>query len=404
MASKDIRYFTFSEADFENFNSEVRRGIRNKLKYQTWKAIHRAFENLKSDEHFIAIYVLTEHRFNFYKVKYDCDKENFFRQHIADFSFDKNDGSFFDYLTVWYKNKVEQAKSLCKDDEMSISTTSSPEFIVTHNTAGSYAYGTTTTPNYVWNTTTTSGNIYYNDYDYHSHITNEIHNIIAKENEKNEPLKSNKENNKMANSMFPNFDFGPVKENRFIRLSAYGLAVKNKDEAFVAYDKANDCLMNVDIFNISGDNLFYKIPVAIEKITVGDIVVHAHTPMFVIEILNSSIKVVDPLTGERKEIMPTRNMFGFNFVTKVVSLLDGFGGIEATSDNPFGNVLPFLMMNGEKGIDTKSLLMCMMMNKGQMDFSNPLMLMAMCNDKGNSDFVMLMLMSNMMKQEPPSAK
>ena len=49
----------------------------------------------------------------------------------------------------------------------------------------------------------------------------------------------------MDNKIF-NFDFGPVKGDN-IRMSMYGLAVKNRDGNYVAWDKVNENIMNVDI-------------------------------------------------------------------------------------------------------------------------------------------------------------
>jgi hypothetical protein len=81
-------------------------------------------------------------------------------------------------------------------------------------------------------------------------------------------------------------------------------------------------------------------------IAVGDIVIHNRTPMFVKALPNEStntITCVDVSAGEQKHIIPTVSPFGFNFITKVVSFFDMVSNVP-TSDAPFGNMLPFMLM------------------------------------------------------------
>jgi uncharacterized protein (TIGR00730 family) len=104
-----------------------------------------------------------------------------------------------------------------------------------------------------------------------------------------------------------NFDFGPVSDS--VRMSIYGLAVKNKAGSYVSYNKNSNVIVDVDILNFNGSKFLYKMPVAIKDIAVGDIVVHQNLPMFVVEICsdNKALKVVDPVNGERKDIMLERS-------------------------------------------------------------------------------------------------
>jgi hypothetical protein len=88
-------------------------------------------------------------------------------------------------------------------------------------------------------------------------------------------------------------------------------------------------------------------------------------------------------------------MFGFNFVTKIVSMFDAFTGAP-TADQPFGNMLPFIMMGENKDIDP--MMMFMMMNQGGagFDMSNPMMLYFMMGKDGkSSDWMLPMMMMNM---------
>ena len=206
------------------------------------------------------------------------------------------------------------------------------------------------------------------------------------------PKTTQKENNKMDNKIF-NFDFGPVKGDN-IRMSMYGLAVKNRDGNYVAWDKVNENIMNVDILNFNGDGLMYKIPVAIKDIKEGDIVIHNKVPMFVLEVFDKSLDVIDIYSGERKSIILSRSPFGFDFATKVISLID-FGtmsGATPSEDNPFGNMWPLLMLGDSGSIDPMMLaLMCA--SKG--DCANPMIMYALLASKGNNDNLLpLMLMMN----------
>ena len=206
------------------------------------------------------------------------------------------------------------------------------------------------------------------------------------------PKTTQKENNKMDNKIF-NFDFGPVKGDN-IRMSMYGLAVKNRDGNYVAWDKVNENIMNVDILNFNGDGLMYKIPVAIKDIKDGDIVIHNKVPMFVLEVFEKSLDVIDIYSGERKSIILSRSPFGFDFATKVISLIDfgAIGGATPSEDNPFGNMWPLLMLGDSSSIDPMMLaLMC----AGKGDCANPMMMYALLASKGNNDNLLpLILMMN----------
>ena len=206
------------------------------------------------------------------------------------------------------------------------------------------------------------------------------------------PKTTQKENNKMDNKIF-NFDFGPVKGDN-IRMSMYGLAVKNRDGNYVAWDKVNENIMNVDILNFNGDGLMYKIPVAIKDIKDGDIVIHNKVPMFVLEVFDKSLDVIDIYSGERKSIILSRSPFGFDFATKVISLIDfgTMGGATPSEDNPFGNMWPLLMLGDSGSIDPMMLaLMC----AGKGDCANPMMMYALMASKGNNDNLLpLILMMN----------
>lgn len=194
-----------------------------------------------------------------------------------------------------------------------------------------------------------------------------------------------------------NFDFGPCTNDQ-VRMSMYGLAIKNANSEWVSYNDGQ--VVNVDVLNFDGAKYMFKMPVAVKDIAVGDIVIHNRIPMFV-ESVENGIHVVDIRAGEKKEILPTTNMFGFNFVTKIVSMFNVFQS-SPTPDQPFGNMLPFLMLNGEDGksMDSDTMLMFMMMqnqNGSTNIFANPMMLYFLMKDKGGNDILPWMLMMNQNK-------
>lgn len=212
---------------------------------------------------------------------------------------------------------------------------------------------------------------------------------------KNYEKKDNEEKeNKMKGF---NFDFGKI-TNDSIRMSMYGMAVKNTSGVWTAYDKSTGDLMDVDVFNFDGSNFLFKMPVAIKDIAVGDVIIHARKPMFVVSKTEAGdLVAVDPVAGEKKTIMPSKNMFGFNFATKVISLFDNLMGQTPTSENPFGNLWMLMLMDGKS--DMKDMLVPMMlMNQanGSTNAFNPMMLMLM-NDGDMKDIALPLMLMNQVK-------
>ena len=215
---------------------------------------------------------------------------------------------------------------------------------------------------------------------------------------KNYEKKDNKEKeNKMKGF---NFDFGKI-TNDSIRMSMYGMAVKNASGVWTAYDKGTGDLMDVDVFNFDGSNFLFKMPVAIKDIAVGDVIIHARKPMFVISKTEAGdLIAIDPVAGEKKTIMPIRSPFGFNFATKIISLFDSLmPTVEAPSaDNPFGSLWMFALLDNKQ--DIKDILpMMLMMNGTNAGSMNPMMWMLMMdNDSSTKDNLLpLMMLANMNK-------
>lgn len=230
------------------------------------------------------------------------------------------------------------------------------------------------------------------------------------EQEKHKKCSVRKDNEKImnANKMF-NFDFGFVDSN--IRMSPYGMAIRNADGRYVSYDVKTGSVIDVEPFNFEGHRLMMKMPVAIKDVAIGDIVIHNHKPMFVVS-TGDKITAIDIYNGEEKTILLTKNMFGFDFVVKVISFIN-FSG--ASAENPFGNMWPLFMLsdhntelglNGANEMDAKSMFMLMAI-MGQMSgspanlFQNPMFLFAFLNDGDSSnsnmkDFLMFMALTSTM--------
>ena len=198
-----------------------------------------------------------------------------------------------------------------------------------------------------------------------------------------------KENNNM-NNLFKGFDFGSC-ENDNVKMSIYGVAVKNSNGTWVSYDSKSGNVIDVDILNFSAKYL-YKMPVAIKDIKAGDVVIHNRKPMFVTDVSNGKLLVIDPAAGEEKIVLLTKNMFGFDFATKVVNL---FGNLSASAsaDSPFGNMLPLMMLaDGDKSDDMLPLMF--LMNGGNFDMSNPMMLYFLMKDNKAKDMLPFMFFAN----------
>ena len=209
----------------------------------------------------------------------------------------------------------------------------------------------------------------------------------------NDDVKGKGNNMKMFN-----FDFGPIKDNDAIRMSPYGLAVKNINGTYQAYDKKNGEIMDVDIFNFKADNMFFKIPVAIDAIEAGDVIIFNRRPCFVFGFSEQGdVIAIDIAMGEKKTILPSKSPFGFNYITKIVSLVDNmFGGEAPSAENPFGNILPFMLMNEDNSSMKDMLPMMMLMNGNAGGTIDPMMLYFMMKaDKGDTDSMLpFLLMMN----------
>jgi len=147
----------------------------------------------------------------------------------------------------------------------------------------------------------------------------------------------------------------------------------------------------------------YKMPVAIEQVKVGDVVIHNRKPVYVTGIADGKLSAIDVMAGEEKVVLLTRNMFGFNFVTKVVSLMDMTGMTKPSAENPFGNMWMLALMGDGKEFDFKDMLMMQMLS-GQVPANgmNPMLMLMLAKDgAADNDMMMALAMSGAFNTNTP---
>lgn len=212
---------------------------------------------------------------------------------------------------------------------------------------------------------------------------------------KNNKNKNEKENINM-NKFGLNIKFGKVPTSE-IRMSIYGPAFKSADGWFANKDGE---YINVDGFLFGEENYCYMLPATEDNLELGDYILHNGGWCRVINVDECGRLVVEKImTHEIVTILATKNVFGFEFFTKLVSIFgDNF---TATKENPFGNMLPLMLMDGKS--DMKDMLMISMLSGGKFDMSNPMMMMALMDD-GKKDAFEMMAMMQMMQMAQPKHK
>lgn len=368
---------------FEEFNNTFKRKEKpyKKIKYDIWKSLKRVCEIPNR----LLVVELTE-ALNYIVV--------YVPGHFEARSFPKDDQSFGSFLAkrVFGNEKEKEIKmntveSLCFcNNTMStangaLATTSANTKIDVTKVGETYTDTLTSWDYGKYSSNAVTGVDWKGIQDYVTEHENKYHND-----------ENNKENEKMK---FANFDFGPC-TNDYVRISMYGLAVKNTAGTWVSYDVDHKKMMDVDVFSFEGGKYLFKIPVAIDDVDIGDVIIHNKMPMFVEGLAKGgALCVVDPIHGETKTILPLRSPFGFDFCTKIVNIFDNMMNVKPNSKNPFGNMLPLFLMN-DKNTDIDPMMMFMMMggNNGSCDMmANPMMWYMMFKDgKSNANDMMAMMM------------
>ena len=206
-------------------------------------------------------------------------------------------------------------------------------------------------------------------------------NMFENENEKEiKPMNNIK--NKFSSMLFGDLSFGKIK-TPLIKFSLNGIAFRDRGDKYSTYDVKKNELTDVTPFVFDMDFVF-EMPMAVKDIKEGDIINHKGVYVVIKTAYeDGSFAAVDPIAAQEITILPVKNVFGFNYVSKVVNL---FEGMKPDAENPFGNInsmLPFMMMS-DNG-DNSNMLMAMALAgnglgaENGLDFmKNPLMLMALC--------------------------
>lgn len=364
---KNTHQYVFEGSAFryllEKFSKEVNtKNSYDRLPYHDWKTLIRF-----SKEAFITIII-------------NCDANSILIETSNEyFVVSLNDKSFGEFLFNHFLSDDGGSQEMTNNDYLNTCLSSSASISSADKVSN---YGNTT---YDWNITSSSSSSYLTitdtkaDKEDLARVEAKIDNHIRKENEKMKGF---------------NFDFGPM-NGSVVRLSMYGLAVKNKTGTYVAYDAANSALMDVDILNFDGAQFLYKMPVAIKDIAAGDIVIHQGVPMFVQNVVNTnkSLVVIDPVNGERKEIMLARSPFNFDYATKIVNFLGNMTATTASAENPFGNMWMLLAMSSDNK-DMSDMLPLMMASQGNID---PMMMFFMMGNKDKNNMLPLIYMMSQNK-------
>lgn len=370
-----------------DFEDSVYDGLFQKMEYNTWRKLkhHREIKTQvtikKCDDSFIVM------------IGYEDEYHRFYRGDgsFGDFIFENLiDVEKYDNHLVQNYNTIESTKNIainCGEDLKSSLTLTKDELANTEIMSISA------------NASPSKSCVIYTKVD-KEESEKKIDDLISRAKSVFNKYENKKESSTMKGF---NFDFGPMNGN-VVRMSIYGLAVKNKTGNWVAYDAKNEEIMDVDVFNFDGSKFMYRMPVAINDVAVGDVIVHMSVPMFVVGKSEDgkAVYAVDPVAGERKEIMLARSPFGFNFVTKVVNFLGN--AFNADASNPFGN-LGLMMMLSEDNAGMKDMLPFMLMANGGnancFDLSNPMVMYMMCKDSAGDLPMMLALYSAFNKPANP---
>lgn len=215
-------------------------------------------------------------------------------------------------------------------------------------------------------------------------------------------LPETKKESKMNFLSSLNINCGKVDDPN-LTASLNGVAIKGLDGQFRAYDKSKDKIMNVTGLTLGNDYL-YILPCALKDVKVGDVIVNADTFVTVVKVHNDgTFTVVDPKASEQKIAVPAQNIFGFNYVSKIVNLLDGM--INPSDDNPFGiNPFMFVLLDEAKSNNNSNLLLATMLmgQNGSMDINSMLPFLLM--GKGDNNMLTMFAMMNMLKPQKKSER
>lgn len=226
----------------------------------------------------------------------------------------------------------------------------------------------------------------------------EFEEMVVPKRQETVSFEKKKERKSMKNifgNIMKNVKFGQLNTDK-VAYSMQGMAFKSNDGDYLVYKKDQPAV-NVNEFVI--EMPLFVMPVPLKDLQVGDIICKGEDFVLVDSVGESYITAINTDKSEIVTIIPQVNMFGFSFYSKVVAPTNLFG--EATQDNPFGNILPLMMMSDEDSDSSTFGMMMLMsqMNGGNgmnMDFTKMAPFFLLGNQNGKDDtFKMMALMSMM---------
>lgn len=224
-------------------------------------------------------------------------------------------------------------------------------------------------------------------------ITPDSLNISCENNNNNNNIERG---NNMFNNVMKDFYCGPATD---VKMSIYGPAFRavstggdSPKETYVAYHDSEYIDVLDGILDIG--TCAYVMPIAAKSVKKGDFIKNCGTWLRVTSITNEVIEGENVYTRNIVKVRPTKNMFGFNFYSKLITF-DIMGS--TSEDNPFGNLLPLILL-GNKNSKMTDMLPLMFMNK-DFDMSNPMMMYLLANkNSSNNDLMTIMMMTQFMNK------
>lgn len=231
-------------------------------------------------------------------------------------------------------------------------------------------------------------------------ITPDSLNVSCKNNNNNN--NNIERGNNMFNNVMKDFYCGPATD---VKMSIYGPAFRAVSsggekirDTYVTYHDGDYIDVLDGILDIN--NCAYVMPIAAKSVRKGDFIRNCGTWLRVTSVTDEVIEGESVYSRNIIKVRPTKNMFGFNFYLKLMTF-DIMGS--TSEDNPFGNLLPLIIL-GNKDSKMNDMLPLMFMNK-DFDMSNPMMMYLLANkNDSNNNLMTIMMMNQFMNKEKGKEK
>lgn len=192
-------------------------------------------------------------------------------------------------------------------------------------------------------------------------------------------------------------DFGFVTTGD-IKLSTYGVAVRNTSNEYVSYDTSNDEIVNVNGLTFDIDHAIMKMPVTVDNLSAGDYILFNNNVIVVKSVAGTSVKGINLRTQSNTTVKYAKSPFGLNYMTKLVTLFN----LNGTQNDTGAMMLPLLLSDDFKNSDMMTVLALGGFMGGQTNM-NPMMMAMMLGDDDSISMKDIMMISMMSGQSNPFA-